>query len=62
MTGDAQLALNEALAATIQKVAETTHESDKRILDVVNTLITRVLALEEQVGMLMELHRVGEDK
>ena len=35
--------------------------ADIQILDVVKTVITRLIALEEKVDMLMELHKVEKE-
>jgi hypothetical protein len=57
-----QVNFNSAITTAVEQIAKGSHASDVQLLELINAVITRVLTLEEQVAMLMELHRVGEDK
>jgi hypothetical protein len=59
---EARARWEEAVSNSLKVIADSSHAGDVALLDAIEKLITRVLTLEEQVGMLMELHRIGEDK
>jgi hypothetical protein len=57
---EARMRWEDAVGHSLKVIGETTLASDKALLQLVEALIARVMALEEQMEMLMELHRVKE--
>jgi hypothetical protein len=52
----------DAVAHSLRIIAETSHASDKAILEVVNNLVKKVLELQHRVDLLEDLHRLEENK
>lgn len=52
----------DPVAEALKVISEGMMKSDRALLELVQEVIKRVMVVEEQVSMLMELHRVGEEK
>ena len=51
----------DEIVQAIKMISDESLKNDKAILDLVNALISKVMTLEAQVKMLMELHIIPSD-
>jgi hypothetical protein len=57
---EARARWEEAVSNSLKVIGETQHASNMALVEALERLTARTLVLEEQVKMLMDLHRISE--